>query len=355
MKSAIWTMFKRGHSGRTTVGITAGLAVAVVAAVVALLVVVVGPSGGKDAAAGPLPVGDIVFMIDESGSMGPDIADVKANVNTIATQLGASIDFQLGLIGFGDGTHFGAPFSGGAHIHQALTPDVPTFSTAVAQLVASGGFEPGFDATVLGMSNAMGFRTDAAVCGIIITDEDADIRTETKASALAALNGRSAIFLGIVNPGFGNTANDYGPNVGSLSEATGGQVFDILAFRADPQPVLDSIIQLCVEFIEEQQEVCTPLPLPLPPGVRDPCQSLTETPEGPTSTPPDGRITHTPTPSTPTITPTPDTPTITPTQEVLTVCTPLPLPLPPGVRDPCPSATETPEPPTSTPPPSRRR
>ena len=72
-------------------------------------------------------------------------------------------------------------------------------------------------------------------------------------------------------------------------------------------------------------------------------------PGGPTATP----ETPTATPETPTATPITPTPTNTPEFQV--VCTPLPLPLPTGVRDPCPSATETPEPPTLTPPPRRRR
>src|SRR5690606_38564793 len=42
------------------------------------------------------PRGDIVFMIDESSSMGAHQAAVKASVTNIANQLGAAIDFQLG-------------------------------------------------------------------------------------------------------------------------------------------------------------------------------------------------------------------------------------------------------------------
>ncbi|TET96167.1 MAG: VWA domain-containing protein, partial [Dehalococcoidia bacterium] len=175
----------------------------------------------RQAQAQPLPVGDIVFMIDESGSMDEDIADVQANVNNIASQLGASVDFQLGLVGFGafDG-HHGTTYSGESHIHTALTSDVGAFSTAVGELVDNGSFEPGFQATVLGMSNAMGFRAGAGVCGILITDEDADIEAyapETKADALAALNSRNAALIAIVDGTSGSTAADYGPNAGSLA------------------------------------------------------------------------------------------------------------------------------------------
>lgn len=219
--------------------------------VIVALFMVANPPQVREAHA-QLPQADIVFKIDESGSMGDDIADVQANVNHIANQLGASVDFQLGLVGFGATTSHAGTFDGEAHIHQTLTSDVPTFQNAVNSLVANGGFEPGFSATVLGESNAMGFRPGAGVCNILISDEDADISAnapETKADALAALNSRNAVFLAIVDPSWGTTADDYGPNVGSLAEATGGQAFDIVAFRADPQPVLDAIIQECVAFI----------------------------------------------------------------------------------------------------------
>ena len=246
-----------------------------IVALVAVAVFALADSSPVREAHAQLPLGDIVFIVDESSSMGADIADVRNNVNNIANQLGASVDFQLGLVGFGDGTHFGAPFSGAAHIHQALTSDVPTFQNAVNQLVASGGFEPGFSATVLGMSDPMGFRQGAGVCSIIITDEDADISPsapETKADALAALNSRGAVFLGIVDLNSGNTAADYGPSVGSLSEATGGQVFDLIAFRADPQPVLDAIIAECIESILEPQFIEVPVDIK-PTSCRNPLRA----------------------------------------------------------------------------------
>jgi len=216
----------------------------------------------REAQAQPLPVGDIVFMIDESGSMEEDQADVMANVNNIANQLGASVNFQLGLIGFGafEG-HDGTTNSGEAHVHTALTSNVGAFSTALGELVASGGFEPGFEATVLGMSKAMGFRAGAGVCGILITDEDADDygdHAQEKADALAALNSRNAAFIAVVDPEDETTPDDYGPNAGSLAAETGGQVFDILDFRQDAQPVLTAIIDTCIAVIQERAATPTP-------------------------------------------------------------------------------------------------
>jgi len=254
----------------------------------------------QQAQAAPLPVGDIVFMIDESGSMDVDIAEVQANANNMVSQLGASVDFQLGLVGFGAGID--APghalnFSGEPHIHSALTSDVAAFSSAVGELVADGGDEIGFSATVLAMSDAMGFRTGAGVCAIMISDEESDNGDPaTKAQALAALNARSAAFLGIVSPDptqedTDETADDYGPNPGSLAAETGGETFDILAFRADPQAVLTAIIDTCIAVIQER--AATPTPTATPAALAEAQSPTTPTPT-PTATP---TSTATPTPT----------------------------------------------------------
>ncbi len=197
-----------------------------------------------------LPRGDIVFIIDESGSMGDDQAEVQARITNIAEQLGFAVDFQFGLVGFG--ASFGNPYGGAPRIVLPLTNNLDDFAAAVDSLVANGGFEPGFEATITAMSDPMGFREGAGVCAILISDEDADFSSQapaTRADALAALNARDAVFLGIVNPNFGNTSNDYGPNVGSLSQATGGAVFSIINFRNNPGPVLAAIVDDCAQAI----------------------------------------------------------------------------------------------------------
>lgn len=205
------------------------------------------------------PKGEIVFKIDNSGSMGPDIADVKANVATIVSVLqGAGIDFQLGLVGFGQTANSGSP-----RIFTNLTADVTAFQAGLNSMVASGGNEPGFTATSVGEGGLAdtagvtmtGFRTGVPVCNVLITDEDADrdfnlgapTLAGQKAQAIADLQANDAVFIGIVDLGFFNTANDYGPAPGSLAEQTDGQVFDILAFRQDPTAVITAVTEACVE------------------------------------------------------------------------------------------------------------
>ncbi|MGH8944622.1 MAG: Ig-like domain-containing protein, partial [Acidimicrobiia bacterium] len=195
---------------------------------------------------------DIPFMIDESGSMGDDIAAVKNNVDFIASQLEVDLDPRYALVGFGANsshtTGFGGTADGHPHTHTDFT-DKEGFKAALDQLVASGGFEPGVETTTFAMTALTGYRLGAGVCAVLITDEDSDYITEEAVALTAAktaLDARDAVWFGVVDPNESGTAGEYGPNAGSLSEHTGGEVFAINDFRADPEPVLDAILQGCV-------------------------------------------------------------------------------------------------------------
>ena len=189
-----------------------------------------------------LPLGDIVFVIDESGSMADDQADVSARVKDISDQLGASLDYTLGLVGFG------ASSGGNPVIEQTLTSDATQFKAAVDGLTASGGFEPGGAAMSLAMSDAMGYREGAGVCAILISDEDADDPGQLP-QAITDAQARGATFYGIVQPGAGATDTHYGPDPGSLAAETGGEVFSILDFRQDATPVLNAVINGCIRAV----------------------------------------------------------------------------------------------------------
>jgi hypothetical protein len=214
------------------------------AAFALLGILCVGSNAWKAEASAPLPALDLVFMIDESGSMGGDIADVKNNVNFIATQLGATTDPRFALVGFGAFAGHGGVADGDPHTHTNFT-DAPGLAAALTGMIASGGREPGVAATIHAMNNVTGYRAGAGVCALLITDEDSDTPNDL-AAANAALDARSAIWYGVVWPGAGNTATMYGPNAGSMSAHTGGAVWPINDFRADPQPVLDAILANCV-------------------------------------------------------------------------------------------------------------
>ena len=181
--------------------------------------------------------GDVVFVIDESGSMGPDIAAVTANAALIFTNLQGAGDFKVGLVGFGG-------FGANPRVVVPVTNSQAAFVAGLNTLAGSGGFQPGFEATILATSGQMGLRSGVASCTILITDEDAD-DPANKAAAIAALNGRPSVFLGIFDPTFAGTeVADYGM-VSGLAGATGGAVFDLSAFEADPSGVLTTVLNTC--------------------------------------------------------------------------------------------------------------
>lgn len=208
------------------------------------------------------PMGEIVFIIDESGSMFNDLEEVKSQLVEIVSNLASRVDLRLGLVGFGAyAGHWGTEYHGQAHIHLPLKHDLEAFVKALDDLVTGGGLEPGFSAIALAMSDEMGFRPAAATCAILITDEDADIYEEaptTKADALEALAARDATLLGIVgfegfiDPSFeAKPADDYGPGPQGLAELTSGEVFNIIDFRSRPGPVLEALMERCVSKITQ--------------------------------------------------------------------------------------------------------
>ncbi|MGA9761364.1 MAG: PKD domain-containing protein [Gaiellaceae bacterium] len=209
------------------------------------------------------PRGDIIFVIDESGSMNSDIAAVRRRVTQIALQLGSKLEYRLGLVGFADWGAHSQP-QGSGHIHSALSDDLAPFVNGLSDLGKyPGGIEAGFNATVKAMSDPMGFRTNSGACEILITNEDVDWdlpgMPENREDAVAALKSRKATWFGVVSNSTSTGAEaggkamsvleGYGPEEGSLSQATGGAVFDLGAFESNPDSVLTAILGSCAEKI----------------------------------------------------------------------------------------------------------
>ncbi|MBI1730001.1 VWA domain-containing protein [Candidatus Acetothermia bacterium] len=205
-----------------------------------------------------LPKGDIVFVMDESGSIFNDAMAVDANLNQIVQLLEGVLDYQVGIVGFGSYVgHMGTQYEGQPYINLKLTSDMKAFSKALKTLVTDGNFEYGFDAVKLATQDELGFRPGAGVCVVLITDEDADLSSEQPVSredAIAALQKIHADFLGIVDPSYGTTMQDYGPLAGSLAQATGGKIFDIAKFRKDAGPVLRELISSCVSTVQNNNQ-----------------------------------------------------------------------------------------------------
>lgn len=194
------------------------------------------------------PLSDMVIIIDESGSMQGEIATVQANAAALIAEMDAQgIEYQVSLVSFGSTS---SPGPANPELLVPLTDDSAPFLAGIAGLTAvvGAGYEPGFDAVSMGMDQ-QNFRAEAGTCVILMTDEDSDYNAATdKAEAITAMAGQNAIFYGIVNAGSGNTMNDYGPNIGSLADVTGGTIYDINQL-ADPvlgAQILEDVTRACI-------------------------------------------------------------------------------------------------------------
>jgi hypothetical protein len=182
---------------------------------------------------------DVVFIIDESGSMGNEQADVQANANTIFAALPAGS--HAAVVGYGALQH---GINQHAHVHQSMTPIPATFGAGVAALVAYGGTERGwaatFDAATDLVYNGPLNYTGDPVCHIIVTDEPLAQGGKTRAEAITALQAQPGIFFAVVP--VGNTYID----AQGAALATGGAVFGLEAFRANPTFITEAVIKACV-------------------------------------------------------------------------------------------------------------
>jgi hypothetical protein len=184
-------------------------------------------------------VADIVYVVDYSGSMGPDINQVIGNIGAFQTALtNAGIDAQYGAVQFGQGANGGNPI-----LLTDLTNAAGVSAALNGALPVSGGFEPGSTATLFALNNIT-YRAGAVKNIILITDEDDDRPTDF-AAADAQLTSDNALFNAIVCPTCGNTASTYSV----LANNHGGTVFDILDFRNDPAAFLKNFNETKVKEI----------------------------------------------------------------------------------------------------------
>ncbi len=168
---------------------------------------------------------DIVFMIDNSGSMSDNIEIVRQNVTEFANRIvSAGYDCNFALVIFGSVTNSGEPYLVGG----GLTPNINEFISWLSSMGAEGGFEPGWDAIVYALTHIK-YRAEALKILVLMTDEDVDgdnVGTYNKAYTLSLLKSNSAIlysFIAINDPAEPYSYEDYG----TLAEETGGEYFDI--------------------------------------------------------------------------------------------------------------------------------
>jgi RHS repeat-associated protein/fibro-slime domain-containing protein len=165
------------------------------------------PTGAPNAA----QAADIVFVVDESGSMSTEHAWLATVATTLDAELksrgiGDDPQFinQFGLVGFG-----GFPGPNGhflAHAHPIDEIDDPNFGSAAyfeaatSTLIQAGGTEDGWAGVEYALSNYT-FRDGASVNIILVTDEDRDNTDSslTFQSVLSSLNAKNAILNVVVD------------------------------------------------------------------------------------------------------------------------------------------------------------
>ncbi len=114
---------------------------------------------------------DIVFIMDNSGSMGPYINAVSANVHSFLNDLNQSgADYALGLTRYGQNAQGGLPI---IEDNGVLTTDGLYFRDGVwTRNETSGGFEPGYFSIVQSVAGFV-WRPGSQKIIIIVTDETA--------------------------------------------------------------------------------------------------------------------------------------------------------------------------------------
>lgn len=168
---------------------------------------------------------DIIFLMDNSGSMGDEINAVSNNVIDFVDNLStAGIDFALGLCRFGSTENSGYPI---IEDNGNLTQDANYFKNDVwARNIISGGFEPGWDALYKAATD-FNFRPGAQKVFILITDEtptdNNNVGNYTQQEAISILQSNSITTFALIDLNDAHAVSDYG----TIAEQTNGQYFDI--------------------------------------------------------------------------------------------------------------------------------
>lgn len=153
--------------------------------------------------AGAAQAADIVFIVDESGSMGGEHAWLTNMVTSLETELVAAGETgnNYGLVGYG-GSDAGGTYQQ-AHEHSvggASFGSASDLSTATGSLVTSGGFEDGWQAIDFALSNYS--FASSSINFVLVTDEDRDVTpglSLSYAGMEAALDEAGVVLNSVVN------------------------------------------------------------------------------------------------------------------------------------------------------------
>jgi hypothetical protein len=180
-------------------------------------------------ASGGARLADVVFVMDNSGSMVDEQNAIYNNLIAFVNALSSSgIDFALGLCRYGASANSGYPI---IEDNGILTSDANYFKNTVwLRNTIDGVYEPGWDA-LYGAANSFSFRPGSQKIFVLITDESPNYVTGgassnfgvyTQAATQTLLQAQTVTLFTLI-PLVSAVIQDYG----SIAEATNGDYFDI--------------------------------------------------------------------------------------------------------------------------------
>lgn len=259
---------------------------------------------GALAATVPNTISNVVFIVDESGSMQGEQEFLVDVVGDLDAALGAAgvTNRSYGVVGFGNGIGGSGSASNLGRVLGTGLTNATDAATNLGNLVLSGGFEDGYSAIDFALT-AFNFTAGAAINFILVTDEDRDngntalttasirnsltganillnavvsnsLRTGTNATALGVDSSNDAYVAdgsggfttssgGVIGNGAGTTKTDYS----DLALATGGAVWDLNQLRAGglvAESFTQAFIGIKVQEIISQPPTGNPNVIPLP-------------------------------------------------------------------------------------------
>ena len=178
---------------------------------------------------------DIIFIVDESGSMDTVQTNLRNNIGLFASTLTGTgqVDARYGLVGYGNSS-----------VVPRMVTDLTSaslFATAAAGLGISGGTEPAYTASAFalnaldGQTSLFSFRSNAVKNIIIFTDEPSNGDTIARGTV-----GGSAVTQSIVdgllttnNALYNAVLSGAGTitSIGPLATGHSGQVFNLSLFN----------------------------------------------------------------------------------------------------------------------------
>ncbi len=212
---------------------------------------------------------DIVFVVDESGSMGTVQANLRNNIGLFASILSAGgVDAQYGLVGYGAS-------QAQPRMLSDLTDDT-SVATAAQGLLTSGSFESGYSATAFALNaidnqnNLFSYRPNAVKNIIIFTDEDNDFSSNAGfavnglAPSYAVIDGlltqNNALFNAVVSSGGACLTADSDCYV-PLALAHNGQQFNLNSLNTNDQQVVEDFVTAFANAkLQETIDFCTANP-----------------------------------------------------------------------------------------------